>query len=248
MSKTSQSQTQSIQASSVLVPTILKPLTSHDCEVLIARINTVNLANIKLRRDGDAQLIKLRRQLISLTTQITDIESQQSNLRSQILQNEVNIDTLSTWSHELREKDNEQNYISRCYTYLVECKLQKKGDDAILPYKCIPYDAFEFMDINGGEYVSIDNLVSTEIIRLASYVKGCELIIKNHEIENSSIPDISEHVRKFSTYGELFNSQSMSRDYDSPYLGQLRGSSAWTLVDLEFVTLDTTHILEYRKL
>ena len=257
MSKTSQSQSQTIQ--SIIVPTILKPLTSHDCEVMIARTSAANLVKINLRRDGDAQLIKLRRQLMLINKQITDIESQQSILRSEILQNDANIDALSTWSHELKEKDIEQNYIGRCYTYLTGRKFGNKGEISALPLKCISYDAFKFLDINEGNFTPIENLVSTEIIRLASYVKACDLLneklceIKSRESEYRLSEDsynlnICEFMLKCSTYGELFNSQSISRNYNSLYLGQIRGSSAWTLVDLEFVTLDTTHILEYRKL
>jgi hypothetical protein len=250
---------------------INKPSSVHDCQIVIKRTSDESATQNQMLNEFTGKLNDMEKQITHLQQQIQVVKSDISSTQHSIAQNSVNLSALNGWLDELKIRDEAASYDTRCVEYLSKYIWHDDDNDDEAEQKYFPADTFNFLDINDGEYTTLDNLTSQEIRKLAHYVHACEILNSNKsnlpsQRRNLRDPDSSESeynyiVSGYKTYGYLYNATDSDLVIGDERLcdGELPEDAdeicchkrfAWRVTDIfnEYFTLDATDILSYERI
>ena len=237
-------------------PTIVSPTNSADCRILLKRLNDTDAQKSTKLQEIQTKITTLHDQLAKIQADINLLTTDATTIKSQISQNLINKNFLSDCLIKLESIDKAITYVNRCkdfintYNWVVDDDGDDDGDDGDddgddgddTALKTLPSDIFDFLKL---PFAPLDSYTSDEIIKIAHYIKACELIKSS---DNDNIP-------QGYTYGQMADAF-----YDSEYelyiVGDITGCDCGyddcsdnykrygdVVTDLKDINLDTDDIV-----
>jgi hypothetical protein len=177
----------------VTKPTIVPPHTLSDCRIILKRIDDDDTRQKEDLKDIQSKISILNTRLAEIQAEINSLDRDQSAIKSQISQNDINKEFLSDCLIKLESIDMANTYVKRCIALIATYKWKKddgdddedddekkydvdddeddKKDDNTL--KTLPYNIFDFLKL---KFAPLKSFTSDEIIKIAHYLKACELV------------------------------------------------------------------------
>jgi hypothetical protein len=245
-------------------PTISKPTTWKDSQIMEERLKQSLQKSIRDIEQADHEISTFQAEIDRLTQ--LKKESEQKRIReiSARKQTEINITYIKKIAKELEATQKKNAYAERCIAFLRDGfdwsdPADEESDNADDTKSDLPFDTFSF---TGVVYAPLDQLTSDDVVKIAHYVKACQLLEQYNENPFSTSNDYSD----CDTYGELLRHLDdsyaektdgdfiVSEVYDcdgNPFSCNLCCHKQYghTLYNLSEITLDSDAIITgYRRL
>jgi len=230
-------------------PTISKPQFSADCKILAKRAED-DQARINVEYDANKkQIEELTTQMQELQKQIDQIRITNSSLDLQYKKHQINRSHLTKWYDELLKQENQNSYLTRCKEYIdtYEWVNPNDGDDGDGAKNTLPSDIFSYLGLTFGQ---LDSYTSSEIMRIAHYIKASEIIVASDDV----------NIIHCYTYSDVINISHKYNGDGTFVIGDVTGCTCGydncsdsykrygdVLMNLDDITLDTCDIIMYSK-
>jgi hypothetical protein len=243
-SRSSNQQNQKIQK---VRPSISKPASTADCNVMIKRMKDTNSENDARLSDLNAQSIELQNKIAALNLELRNVSDEIISVKKTQAQSIIDEKFLMKWAEELKLNDKKNDEVMKWKEYLSKNKISD--------------DTFSFTKINKGNTCSLDMLTHDEIIKIGKYTKASELV-RSSDIVRSKM------YGTYNTYAELYD--ACDEEYDHRIIGSVHRCNsnsddsdsddsdgcddcchklyAYTLSDFEDVNIDDTSIAIYSRI
>ena len=242
---TSPSQTSRSQTSQKMRPSISKPTSTSDCNIMITRNKNTQVENSNSITDLNALTVELQKKITDLQNQMKKVNEDIASLKQTQSQSVIDEKYLLKWAEELKLRDEKNAEALKWKEFISQNE--------------IPHDAFNFTKINNSISCPIDQLTNDEIVKIGKYTKASVLVQESDVIKQKT-------GSTYDTYGELYD--DCDEEYDSMIIGSVHGCNsnsedsdsnsdcddcchkryAYTLSDFNYVELDDTDIVSYSRI
>lgn len=167
---------------------VTQPQTLSDCRIFLTRNEKEKVSIDTSLTESLTKITDVEKQILALHNQLYGLKTSASTLQAQLKQNEVNKTYLTKCLATLETQEKDLTYLTRCKEFIntyewINPDDGDDGDDVDNGKNELPHDVFSHLSLPFGP---LDSFTSDEIIKIAHYLKACELITSS---DNDNIPD-----------------------------------------------------------
>lgn len=255
----SSSSTRSASTQKQAKPTLSKPRTSNDCNIIMKRIDDDNVKLNETIKQNDTKITELTSQLAKIQKEIESLQFNSNSINTQINQNLVNKSYLEKWIEELKTVEKQNQYFNRALDFIKTYTWSDPNDDEDEDEntencentenvdKDLPTDMFDYLKL---QFHPIDSYTSDEIIKIAHYLKACELVKPEGDAQTYFELLNSNYNYEYEVYiiGDIEHCDGTSiNDYDDHDDVCCHKRYAYVITKFKDITLDDTSILNYTR-
>lgn len=233
-------------------PTISMPRTSADCHIILKRTEDENVKLNETIKQNDTKIADLSAQLARIEKEIESLQFNSNSINTQIKQNDINKTYLAKWLEELKTVEKQHQYFNRALEFIKtydwsDPNVDDEEDDADADAntnKDLPSDLFDYLEL---QFQPLDTYTSDEVIKIAHYLKACELIKLEDYNYTYSIMISGNYNNEYEVYiiGDIEHCDGTSIYDDDDVCCHKRYANVIT--KFTDITLDDTSILNHTR-